>query len=197
MKTALSAVGAFLMALAASACCWIPALLGVGAASSLGFSANLAPYRPLLLGITAAFLVVGFFTIYRQGGACCVTDEARRKRKLNIAVMWTVAVISIGSAAYPNIAALKARQPSQPLSSTASSRTVRLALHGLDCEACAAPIREKLKAIPGVVDVNVDYSKKLAIVSVGTSQSLDSALTQAVKEAGFTATVEPPIQRIK
>lgn len=197
MKTFLSAAGAFLLGLAASACCWIPAVLGVGAAGSLGFSAALAPYRPLLLGMTAVFLCVGFFTVYRQGGACCTTDDAKRKRKVNIAVMWTVAVLSLGSAAYPNIVALKAGQPSPSISNVALSPSVRLSLNGLDCEACAAPIREKLKAVRGVAGVEVDYPKRLAIVSVGTPEPSDSSLTQAVKDAGFAATIEPPIQRTK
>jgi copper chaperone CopZ len=197
MKAALTAVGTLLMALAASACCWIPALLGVGAAGSLGFSAALAPYRPLLLGMTAAFLAVGFFTVYRQGGACCTTDEAKRKRKLNIAVMWTVAALSVGSAAYPNIVAFKAAQSSISASTRSTSRTVRLMLHGLDCEACAVEIKEKLKAIPGVSSVTVDYPKRIALVGIGAPESSDATLTQAVKDAGFAATIEPQIQRTK
>jgi copper chaperone CopZ len=197
MKTVLATVGAFLAAIAASACCWIPTLLGVGAAGSLGLSTTLAPYRPLFLGTTAVFLGVGFYSVYSKRGACCATTEEKSKRKAKIAAMWTVAVVSVGFAAYPTIATSKLREPVQPLSNNAHSRTVRLALHGLDCEACAAPIKEKLKAVPGVSEVRVEYAKRIATVSVGVSAPPDSALIQAVSDTGFSATIVPPIQKTK
>jgi copper chaperone CopZ len=197
MKTVLATVGAFLAAIAASACCWIPALLGAGVAGSLGLSATLTPYRPLFLGITAIFLAVGFYSVYRKRGSCCVATEGKSKRKVKIAAMWTVAVISIGSAVYPNIATLELIPPSQPLSNLTTVRTVRLALQGLDCEACSAPIKEKLRAVRGVSDVKVEYAKRIAIVGVGSPELADAALIQAVKDAGFVATIEPPIHETK
>jgi copper chaperone CopZ len=55
----------------------------------------------------------------------------------------------------------------------------------------------KLKAVRGVGGVEVDHPKWLAIVSIGAPESSDATLIQAVKDAGFAATIEPQIQRTK
>lgn len=78
MKTFLTYAGTALAALAASVCCWIPALLGAGAAGSLGISAALAPWRPYLLALTGLFLLGGFWMVYRKPKAdCCDSGGCR------------------------------------------------------------------------------------------------------------------------
>lgn len=199
MKTILAFAGTVLAALAASACCWIPALLGAGAAGSIGISAALAPWRPYLLVLTALFLVGGFFIVYRKpsascGTGCCVSEAAGRRRRVNIGVMWTVAIFSLAMAAYPEIIAtrFRASHVADTAVAVTASRQVLLAIEGMDCEACAASIEENLRKIPGVVDARVDFPKGRAVVRLGALDPTDSDLIAAVKKSGFEAKISHP-----
>lgn len=197
MKTVLTYISTAIAALAASACCWIPALLGAGAAGSLGVSAALAPWRPYLLGLTALFLIGGFWMVYRKPKAdCCdeggcATPVAAKRRKINIGVMWAVALFAIAMAAYPEVQAMRFRaSPASNAPVPASARQVVLVVKGMDCEACAAPIEENLKKLPGVLSARVDYPKAQAIVSLGSPEPSEAALLKAVKDSGFEATIK-------
>ncbi len=52
MKKAAVILGAVVAAVAASACCILPLILGVASAGTLGLSAALTPYRPYLVSLT-------------------------------------------------------------------------------------------------------------------------------------------------
>lgn len=193
MKTILTYLGAAVAALAASACCWIPALLGAGAAGSLGVSAALAPWRPYLLALTAVFLIGGFWFVYRKPKGscetdCCATEAASRRRKVNIGVMWAVVIFAIAMAAYPEVQAMRFRASHVAgAPAPATARQVILAVKGMDCEACAAPIEENLKKVPGVLSARVDYPKAQAIVTLGRPEPSSVALVKAVNDSGFEA----------
>lgn len=195
MKTLLTFLGTALAALAASACCWIPALLGAGAAGSLGISAALAPWRPYLLGLTAVFLIGGFWMVYRKPKVacetdCCATEAASRRRKVNIGVMWAVAVFAVAMAAYPQVQAMRYRAShAADAPAPAAARQVVLSVKGMDCEACAAPLEENLKKVPGVLSARVDFPNSRAIVALGTAEPNDSDLIRAVNDSGFEATI--------
>jgi copper chaperone CopZ len=196
MKNALTIVGTALAALAASACCWVPALLGAGAAGSLGLGAALAPYRPYLLGVTAIFLIAGFTMVYRKPGedccsaAGCLTDAAQRKRWTNIGVMWTIAVFAIAMAAYPYIAEAQLARKNAAVSATNAPGGQQLAfsVQGMDCAACAAPIQEHVEKVPGVESATIDFDSETLVVHTGKDVPSEEAILAAVADAGFTAT---------
>lgn len=190
MKTILSYIGGVLAAVLASACCWVPALLGAGAAGSLGLSGRIAPYRPYLLILTAMFLAGGFYLAYRKLRAeCCETPEALKKRRLNIGVMWIVLVLSVAVAAYPNLAAV-GQTPQVAGAINTNEKSVVLRVPGIDCAACAGPIRQALVKTSGVKSASVEVDKKRAIVVVSASFQDTKRLIDAVKSAGFDAAEE-------
>lgn len=197
MKTLVTYLGTALAALAASACCWIPALLGAGAAGSLGVSAALAPWRPYLLALTALFLIGGFWMVFRKPKAacetdCCATEAASRRRKVNIGVMWAVALFALAMAAYPEVQAMRYRAiHAGEAAPPSSAKQVVLVVKGMDCEACAAPIEQNLKKVPGVLSARVDYQNSQAFVALGTPEPSEAALLQAVKSSGFEARIAP------
>jgi copper chaperone CopZ len=197
MKTIFTYIGTALAALAASACCWIPALLGTGAAGSLGASAALAPWRPYLLSLTALFLAAGFYLAYRKPKAawatdCCSTGAAVRRRRVNILVMWGVAVFAVAMAAYPEVQAvrLNAAHATQAAPAKAEGREVVLAVKGMDCAGCAAQIEENLQKVPGVLSGHVEYEKGRAVVRSQKTAPVDAALIEAVQKSGFEATIQ-------
>lgn len=196
MKNVLTILGAGLAALGVSACCWIPALLGVGAAGSLGIGAALAPYRPYLLVVTGLFLVAGFTFVYRRpAGACCtedgcLTEGAAIKRKVNIGVMWAVALFAIAMAAYPYIGAAQlaqANSQSAVKQDSAALKPIVFNVEGMDCAACAVPIKEKVENLPGVYSATIDYDAKTLVVQTADKAPTNGEIIGAVKEAGFTA----------
>lgn len=198
MKATLAHTGTIMAALAASACCWIPAVLGTAAAGSLGASSVLAPWRPYLLILTGLFISAGFYMAYAPlKRTCCGTDErsrrAQSKRKVSIGTMWLVFAVALGSAAYPIL--VGAKFGSSPTASTyaatpnSTSRLVYLKLSGLDCAACAGPIQQGLQGVPGVLQASVDYPKRLATVQVKERGASNDQLIEIVKKLGFKASV--------
>lgn len=196
MKSILTIVGTGLAALAASACCWIPALLGAGAAGSLGIGAVLTPYRPYLLGLTAVFLIAGFAMVYRKpGGDCCsadgcLTDSAKRKRRTNIGVMWSVGLLSIVMAAYPYLGQAQldnANAATRSVPGTAAAHQLVFNVEGMDCAACAVPIKERVEALPGVSSATIDFDAKTLVVRANPDTPGTGAIIRAVADAGFTA----------
>ena len=201
MKNVLSIGGTVLAALGASACCWIPALLGAGAAGSLGIGAALAPYRPYFLVMTGVFLLVGFTMVYRKPSAAscdatgCCTPQATLKRKINKGVMWTIAIFAIGMAAYPYVgqAQLKnanAARAEQQQSANVATQQLVFDIEGMDCAACAVPIMDKVEEVPGVESATVDYGVATLVVQVGSSQPSNDAIIAAVEDVGFSVKPE-------
>ena len=65
-------------ALAASSCCVLPVFLfslGIGGAW-IGNFTQLAPYKPYFVAVTAAFLAIGYWLVYRRPAIACDEREA-------------------------------------------------------------------------------------------------------------------------
>ena len=195
MRNVIVVAGSVLGALGASACCWIPAFIGAGAAGSLGLSAALAPWRPYLLILTGLFLAGGFYLAYRRPSeACCEVAPGMpltpaRKRRMNIGVMWAVALFSSAVSAYPYVAATRIGAASAP---PALTPDVVLRVAGSDCPACAEGIRANLEKAPGVVGVSVEVVGDAATFSVRGAELSEETLIAAAGRAGFRAEVIPP-----
>lgn len=197
MKTILTYLGVAVAAVAASACCWIPALLGAGAAGSLGISAALAPWRPHLLALTGLFLIAGFWMAYRKPKAdCydsggCATPAAAKRRKINIGLMWIVAAFAVAMSAYPNFlaASASAGTGSSPAASVPAEATLVFKVEGMDCEACAAPIKTEVEKVPGVQSASIDFAAKKLTVTERRNGPDSDVIIEAVRTAGFQATL--------
>src|SRR5215813_3121880 len=69
----LMAAGGLLGALAASSCCIMPLVffaLGISGAW-IGNLTALAPYQPVFIGVTLAFLAAGYYAVYRRPVTTC------------------------------------------------------------------------------------------------------------------------------
>ncbi len=67
--------------------------------------------------------------------------------------------------------------------------TRKLIIEGMKCEKCSAKTKEKLLAVPGVSDADVDHVKGKATVTCDESVK-DEDLCMAVIDAGFKAKVK-------
>ena len=190
----LATIGA---AVAASACCILPLVLGVAGAGSLGFGTLLTPYRPYLFALTLLMLGRAFFFAYRPAKGSCASDSSCSTSKLSGAnraskiILWTVAFLTAGVLAYPNIADLHARavmaaRPQAVVSSR--GKTAVFALRNLTCLDCTLQIVDALKKTPGVTDATVDFRARRATVQYNPSRVTVPALRGAITRLGFPAT---------
>lgn len=71
------AAGGILGAIAASSCCILPiALFSLGISGAwIGQLTALAPYQPIFIAITIAFLGYGYWLVYRKPKVACAEGE--------------------------------------------------------------------------------------------------------------------------
>lgn len=67
-----------------------------------------------------------------------------------------------------------------------------LRVEGMDCDKCAATVKEALESIKGVKEVKVSLENKQALVKFENGVDLKS-LTEAVNKKGFKATLKEEI----
>jgi mercuric ion transport protein len=109
--TTLLSVGSILAAVGASSCCVVPFALftlGISGAWIANLTA-LAPYQPIFVAITLAFLAGGFFVVYRRPKAACAdgTYCARPiSGRIAKAGLWTATVLVAVALAFPYVVPL-------------------------------------------------------------------------------------------
>lgn len=104
MKKNLSAAGGSLLplvlVLVSSACCVGPlavvlSFVGLSTGTLLAVENVFGPFRPLILGLTALALGVGFYAAYRREEACepgqvCALPQSRRVQRI---ALWAATVL--------------------------------------------------------------------------------------------------------
>jgi len=197
----LSLAGAVLAAMAASACCIGPlllALLGVGGAGAL---ATLGAYRPYLLVLTVALLAWGFYLTYRRprravvtaalgdGDACgCARPKAGLAGRIGL---WIATVLVVVFATAPSVLARIAERGGSAvaLAGDATLETAILHVQGIDCEACAAPLRRALTKVGGLRDLTLDVPAQNARLTYEPAPGRLQAYVVAIDDLGYEASL--------
>ncbi len=187
----ISVGGAILAALAASSCCLGPCLLvalGVGGAGAV---AALGAYRPYLLGATAALLGAGFYFTYRRPRASadwCGCERPRANRAGRIA-LWISTVVVVLVAASPPLLARWTEAPRRDANAATDPTLAHatIAVAGVDCEACAAPMRKALARVGGFRDLSLDMSNQSVFVSYEPAPGRLEAYLAAISDLGYEA----------
>lgn len=184
MKEKIASIGAVISAGFASVCCIGPlVLVGLGLGGA-GLAAGLARYRSFFLAITAVFLGVAFYLTYKKREVTCADGscELRSGSKTRKGFLWVVAAAALGTATFPNWSGLLLRSRAAAVS--VDVETVRLAVSGMTCAACAAGIEKSLMKVPGVESASVSLESEEAVILVSPGQERTGALIEAVKRAG-------------
>lgn len=185
---------AVVAAAAASSCCLGPLVLGALGLGGAASFAWLAAYRPVLLALTAGLLGVGFYLAYRPPRAsadACGCDRPAASRRGPRALLWALTSFAALVAASPS---LLARLPAGgrrlgahgPLAQT----TLRVA--GVDCEACAVPIRKALREAGGFDEVRLDVPARLVVVSYEPGLGRPEAYLRALEGLGYEPSLIEP-----
>ena len=186
-RIALPVVGALTAAVAASACCLLPAALALVGVSGAGFAAKFAPYRVHFLVATGVALAVGFWFAYRpQSDACgCAAPKSRRAARIGL---WITAVMTVVLAVYPMLSTGNASAGSVEAQAKA---TLNLNVIGMDCEECTGTIASAIKKVPGVVSATVDFDSGNAVVRYDGRDGMADAAIKAVEKSGYRAELKP------
>ena len=196
-KAGLSAGGAVIAAILASACCIGPAVLafvGIGGTVS---AFVLAPYRPYLMAVAFTLLGVAFAFAYRRPRADCCADgrSATASTSHRIpSLLWlaTLAVVLLAGGSMLTSSASRSPQaralgaPAMDRSEGQSgSRTTILAIKGMTCGGCVARVEERLAGVRGVVGYEVSLQDNEARVSYDPAATTPEVIAAAVAETGF------------
>ncbi len=198
MKKIMTLMGAALAAIAASACCILPAVLGVAGAGTLGVSAALTPYRPYFMALTVLLLGAAFYFVYRpaKGMACedgqCATDKTASLKRGSKIMLWCVTLFTIGAMAYPEIGIYRLEHqaasavPVQAVMASTATKTVDFSVGRMGCAECVPEIASALQKTPGVRDAKVDFKTKHAIVRYQPAQVSTSQIGTVITKLGYT-----------
>jgi copper chaperone CopZ len=184
---ALPMIGAVTLAVAASACCLVPAVLAVVGISSAGFATRFAPYRPYLLIATGVSLAAGFWFAYRrQNDACgCFVPRSRKVARVGL---WLTALLAVGLAAYPLLGSGTATAGSEDMAAKAE---LHFKVKGMDCKECTSTIANRLEKLPGVVSATVDFESENAVIRYDGRDGMAAEAIKTVEDAGFSAELRP------
>lgn len=69
------------------------------------------------------------------------------------------------------------------------NKRIHLSLNGMHCASCASIIERSLKKVPGVKTANVNFAAEKASIIFDESQTPVQSLIDAVKKAGYTASL--------
>ena len=205
MKTGvLATIGSIFLAIAASACCWLPMLLLATGVSAAGAGSFLGPLRPFLLGFAVVLLGIGLYVTYRPRRVECGPDgscSAPRQpwlQRIGRYGLWFSLLLVAASALMPRYAGGFRHASTNSLQSSIATDTLVLGVAGMSCAGCEPAIEEALSRVPGVVAAKVSYDTKHATVTVARAKSPSRlALVTAVHAAGYeitpaSETLEPP-----
>jgi copper chaperone CopZ len=170
------------------------AAVGVGGAGAAG---ALGAFRPYLLTGTAALLVLGFYLTYRRPGSAvgdtcgCARSGASRAGRIGL---WTATVVVVLVATAPPLLA-KWAERTHARSSTilgGSGSKATIAVEGVDCEACAAPMRKALAKAGGFRDLELDIARRSITVTYEPAPGRLEAYVAAINDLGYEASLPSP-----
>jgi len=72
----------------------------------------------------------------------------------------------------------------------AATRTVTLSVPGMTCATCPITVRTALRKVDGVIEANVTWEPKEAVVTFDDAKTNIRALTEATRNAGYPSTVK-------
>ena len=190
--------GSILAAITASLCCIGPLMAVALGASGFAASAVFEKWRPVFLGVTLALLALAWYLTYRkpkaacEGGSACATKPVAKWNKV---ILWFATGVVLVTAAFPSLssAILRGTQSNAPVVVTdANSAVLTVKIPSMDCAACALTIQSVLKKQAGVLQAQVSFDTKEAVVKYDPAKLSPEKIIAAIDQTGFKAEAATP-----
>lgn len=181
--------GAVVSALAASSCCLGPLLLAAVGVGGAGAFAGIGAYRPYILAGTAALLAAGFYLSYRKPqavsspAACRCETPNRAATRLGRIGLWLAATFVVSFALAPALIARFGETAAVPVAAGVKVETAMIGVQGIDCEACATPLRNAMIRVGGFHDLKLDIPAQSVHVSYEPAPGRLEAYAKAIEDA--------------
>ncbi|WP_322981313.1 mercury resistance system periplasmic binding protein MerP [Pseudomonas sp. C11] len=72
----------------------------------------------------------------------------------------------------------------------APPKTVALVVQNMTCGICPITVKKSLEKVPGVSDIQINFTKRTATVTYDPDNTKPEALTAATTSAGYPSTVQ-------
>jgi len=193
--------GSILAVIIASLCCIGPLIAVALGAGGFAASAVFEKWRPVFLAVTFALLALAWFLTYRKPKASCEKGSACAAKpvsKWSKVVLWFATGFVLIAAAFPSLssAILRGSQRSTPgVVAVPNSAILKVQIPSMDCAACALNIQSVLKKQAGVVQAQVSFDTKEAVVQYDRTKVSPEKIIAAIDQTGFKA--EPTIRKEK
>jgi len=185
----LSVGGAVLAALAASSCCLGPLVLAALGLGGAGVVSALGAYRPFLLAGTAALLAAGFYFTYerpREGPEdTCGCERPRAGRAGRVGLWLATLLVVLMAAAPPMLARWSATSHGSIGTLPGNVEKATFGVPGIDCEACAVPMRAALAKVGGLHDLRLDVPAQRVTIAYEPAPGRLAAYVDAINDLGY------------
>jgi mercuric ion transport protein len=188
-------IGIIIGAIGASICCIGPlVLLALGISGAwVGTLSAFETYRPFFMVFTLLLLGFAHYRVYRNSKAeeCCETDGAchtPERKKFMKTTLWIVTIVAVGLMAFPYVAPSFSGSAAASTSKV-STEQVELTVHNMTCGGCAITVQKTLSAVDSVVQANVDFDSKKAVVVYNPQKVKPEDLTKATANMGYPTEV--------
>jgi Cu2+-exporting ATPase len=85
----------------------------------------------------------------------------------------------------------------RPVPADAQLARAQIDVQGMVCAACALLIEHKVKRVPGVANVHVDFAGRRAYVAYDAAQADEGGIARAIRQAGYTTGPAAPGARTR
>lgn len=193
-------IAGLLTATVASLCCITPVLALFSGATGIASTFSwLEPYRPYLIGLTAAVLAFAWYQKLKPKKADidCACEEDKPsfwQTKTFLGIVTVLALLLMAFPKYSHIFYPESEKKEIVIINKINIQQVKLNIKGMTCEACSETINLALSKVPGVLEYKTEIKNGSSTVKFDNSKTAEQAIINAVNETGYKVTDTKPVQ---
>jgi mercuric ion transport protein len=191
-------IAGLLTATVASLCCITPVLALFSGATGIASTFSwLEPYRPYLIGLTAAVLAFAWYQKLKPKKADidCACEEDKPSFWQTKTFLGIVTVLALLLMAFPKYSHIfYPESEKKVIINKINIQQVKLNIKGMTCEACSETINLALSKVPGVLEYKTEFKNGSSTVKFDNSKTAEQAIINAVNETGYKVTDTKPVQ---
>lgn len=182
-----------LTAIAASLCCISPVLALLAGTNGIASAFSwLEPFRPYLIGVS--IMILGFawyqkLKPLKKDECGCETTEKKKfvQTKTLLGLVTAFVVLMIAFPYYSNNFYPENKKQNIAINKATIS-AVEFKIKGMSCAACEEEVKHEVYKLRGIMNAEVYYRKKNAIITFDSSKTNINTIEAAVNATGYRVT---------